>query len=79
MLSLSYPHVKRCVYELFVAQRLNVKVKLAPYNKDALEHGQIERDDCILVTINNRVDSENAECSWGPDKKAIDDTIHSQS
>ena len=67
----------RCVYELYVAHDLKIRVKLFPAISDsALKGGWLNNDACI-DSINNRVDSENAECSIEADKIAIHDAIKS--
>ena len=61
----------RCVYELSIAQKLNVKVILCPHMRDEyLKWGYLYMDVCIK-NIKIRVDSKHAHCSWDPDKNAI--------
>ena len=65
----------RCVYELFVAQTLKVKVTLCPHVSDEyVTWGYLEYDVCIN-NIKNNVDSENAFCSNESDKQAIHNAI----
>ena len=69
----------RCVYEMHVAQKLNVKVKLSPHIKDSdVERVYLYNDVCIK-NINIAIDSEHAKCSWDPDKQAIHLAIQSES
>ena len=59
---------------MHTAQMLKVKVKLCPYARyDNL------KDDVCIKNLNKRVDSENAFCSWEPDRKSIHDAILSES
>ena len=56
---------------MFVAQKLKVRVKLSPYIHDIdVRIGFLDHDVCIS-NIETSVDSQNAVCSWGPDKEAI--------
>ena len=65
------------MYELFVAHKLGVKVRLCPHIDDAdVVAGELEYDVC-LQNIGTSVDSENAVCSYGPDKIAIHKAIKS--
>ena len=69
----------RCVYELFVAHKLKVKVTLCPTMWDGyVQNGALYEDVCI-ENINESIDSENAHCSWDSDRNAIHKAIKSLS
>ena len=61
----------RCVYELFMAQKLEVDVMLCPHISDLdVEWGRLYTDVCIAY-IRKEVDSIAAHCSNAFDKEAI--------
>ena len=67
------------MYELHVAQTLNMIVKLCPHIRDGdVLAGYLDSDVCIKY-IENRVDSISAYCSYDPDKQRILKAILSQS
>ena len=73
------PIFHRCDYELHTAMKLKVKVLLSPHISHwHVENGYLHRDTCI-ANINTTIDSENALCSWEPDRKAIHAAIKSES
>ena len=66
----------RCVYELFVAQKSGVKVKLCPYvHEYDVKYGNLDADICISRNIGTRVDSKNLHCSYLAHKIAIHEAI----
>ena len=67
----------RCVYELFVAQKLRVKIKLCSHIHDSYVVAGLLCEDICLQNIGTSVDSENAVCSCEPDKIAIHKAIKS--
>ena len=73
------PIFHRCDYELHTAMKLKVKVLLSPHIYDSSVRGGYLNDDTCIANINIPIDSENALCSWEPDRKAIHAAIKSES
>lgn len=68
-----------CLYEISLAQKLNVNIKLSSIIHDInVKNGNLGRDDCI-PNVDNPVDSKNAVCTEERDKEAIHTAILSQS